>query len=310
MRGINCRPEQIIVTTGTKQGLTLIAKCLLDPQKEAWIEDPTNENVRKIFSYHTSRITPIAVDQKGIRTDMFPSERSPALIFVTPSHQFPIGGILPIQRRVELIRYAEQNNCYIIEDDYDSEFRYRGLPLHSMHELDSERVIYVGTFSKTLFPSLRLGYMVLPLALVEPCTEYKRLGDHHTNSINQLAVMHFINSGELERHIIRMNKLYARRRDQMIDTLKAFFQDEVSILGEAAGLHIVVQFKNTVFTPELIGKLEEAGVSVIPVEEHAMIKGNHTNQIIIGFTHLNQEEMTKGVSRLRQVLCSERKHVT
>ncbi len=307
MRGINCHPDRIIVTTGAKQGLSLIAKCLLDPQKEAWIEDPTNENVRKIFSYHTAQITPIAVDQKGIRPELFPADRSPSLIFVSPSHQFPMGGILPVQRRLDLIRYAEKNNCYIIEDDYDSEFRYKGLPIHSLHELDSERVIYVGTFSKTLFPSIRLGYMVLPRPLVEQCTELKRLGDHHSNSLNQLAAMRFIDSGELERHIMRMNKVYSRRRDQLIAALNAYFPNEVSILGEAAGLHIVAEFSDTIFSPELIMGLEEAGVSVIPVEEHAMIKGEHINQIIIGYAHLDQQDMKKGLSRLRQVLDLEKR---
>jgi GntR family transcriptional regulator/MocR family aminotransferase len=309
MRGINCHPDQIIVTTGAKQGLTLIARCLLDPKKEAWIEDPTNKNVRKIFAYQTEHLTPVAVDRKGIRPDLFPTGRAPALIFVSPSHQFPMGGILPIQRRLELIRFAKENNCYIIEDDYDSEFRYKGLPIHSLHELDSERVIYVGSFSKTLFPSLRLGYMILPPALVKPFMELKRLSDHHSNSLNQLAAMRFIDSGELERHILRMNKLYARRYHQLVDALHNFFPCGVSILGEAAGFHIVAEFTGVDFTPGLIEKLETAGVSIIQVEDHAMIKGSHTGQIILGFAHLNQEEMIQGLSRLRQVLDEEKQKI-
>jgi GntR family transcriptional regulator / MocR family aminotransferase len=305
-RGINCHPDQIIVTTGAKQGLTLIAKCLLDSRKEVWIEDPTNVNVRKIFSYHTANITPIAVDHKGIRPELFPKDRCPALIFVTPSHQFPMGGILPIQRRLDLIRYAEKNNCLIIEDDYDSEFRYKGLPTNSLQELDSDKVIYVGTFSKTLFPSVRLGYLVLPRLLVDRCTELKRLLDHHSNSLNQLAMMRFIDSGELERHIVRMNKIYARRRDQLIAALKTYFPNEVRVLGEAAGLHIVAEFAGTFFSPELIKKLEKAGVGVIAVEEHSIIKGKHLNQIILGYAHLTQEDIEKGLSRLKQVLDLEK----
>jgi Transcriptional regulators containing a DNA-binding HTH domain and an aminotransferase domain (MocR family) and their eukaryotic orthologs len=304
VRGINCHPDQILVTTGAKQGLTLIAKCLLNPQKEAWIEDPANENVRKIFSYHTSRITPIAVDQKGIQPELFPQDRIPALIFISPSHQFPMGGILPIQRRLELIRYAKKNNCYLVEDDYDSEFRYKGLPLHSLHELDSERVIYVGSFSKTLFPSVRLGYMVLPWSLIEPCIEFKRLGDHHSNSLNQLTAMRFIDSGELERHIMHMNKIYAGRREELIRMLKEYFPNKVTIFGEAAGLHIVAEFADRIFSPALITKLEEAGVSVIPVENHAMIKGFHHHQIILGYAHLDRNEMEKGLSRMKEVLSS------
>ena len=305
-RGINCHPDQIIVTTGAKQGLTLIAKCLLDPQKEAWLEDPTNANVRKIFSYHTRHITPIAVDHKGIRPDLFPKDRSPALIFVSPSHQFPMGGILPIQRRLDLIRYAEKNNCFIIEDDYDSEFRYKGLPTNSLQELAGDKVIYVGTFSKTLFPSVRLGYVVLPHPLVEKCTELKRLLDHHSSSLNQLAMMRFIDSGELERHIMRMTKVYAKRRDQLIAAIKTYFPDEVSVLGEAAGLHIIAEFSGAFFTPELLMKLEKAGVGVIAVEEHSIIKGKHMNQIVIGYAHLCHEDMKKGLLRLKQILDLEK----
>ncbi len=305
VRGISCHPDQIIITTGTKQGLSLIAKCLLNPLKEAWIEDPTNLNVKKIFSYHTKHIIPIPVDQKGLRTDLLPRDGKPALIFVTPSHQYPMGGILPMQRRLELLSFANRNNCYIIEDDYDSEFRYTGLPIHSLHALNKEKVIYVGTFSKTLFPSIRLGYMVLPYALVEQITELKRLGDHHSNSLNQLAVMRFIDSGEFERYILQMNKVYSRRRDSLINALKVYFPGKVKILGEAAGMHIVAEFTETIFSVELIKKIEEAGVTVIPVEEHAMIKGNYRNQIILGYAHLSQEEINKGLIRLKQVLASK-----
>lgn len=155
-RGIKCEPEQVIITTGAKQGISLIAKCLLDKNSKVWIEDPTNRNVVQIFSYHTRHITPVPVDEEGIQTALFPKNRAPSVIFVTPSHQFPMGGILSIQRRLELAEFARNTGCYIIEDDYDSEFRYNGQPVHSLHELNREKVIYIGTFSKILFPSLRL----------------------------------------------------------------------------------------------------------------------------------------------------------
>lgn len=304
-RGIQCNPDQIIVTTGVKQGLTLVAKCLLQPGSEAWIEDPSNKYVRQIFSYHTDRIIPIAVDSEGIRPELFPAGQCPALIFVTPSHQFPLGGILPIRRRLELIRYARKTGCYIVEDDYNCEFRYRGLPVSALQELDSERVIYAGTFSKTLFPSIRLGYMVLPDALIEPCKEWKRLGDHHTNSLNQLALMRFIESGEMERHIARMKKIYQKRRDALIAILNANFPGKVEISGEKAGMHIVAEFSEAVFTPDLIRKMEQAGVHTISVEEHSIIKGNHTQKIILGYSHLSQAEIAEGLARLKKALACE-----
>lgn len=303
-RGINCHPDQIIITTGTKQGLSLVAKCLLQPSSEAWIEDPSNENVRQIFLYHTNHIIPIAVDDQGIRPELFPTHSSPILIFVTPSHQVPLGGILSIQRRLELIRYARKTGCFILEDDYDSEFRYKGLPVSSLQELDDERVIYIGSFSKVLFPSLRLGYLVLPDALIEQCRELKRLGDHHTNSINQLALLRFIESGEMERHIARMKKIYHKRRDCLITRLNANFPGKVRILGEMAGLHVVAEFSDVVFTPDLMLQIEKAGVNIIPVEEHAVTKGNHKNQIILGYAHLCETDIENGLLRLKKVLTS------
>lgn len=301
-RGIHCHPDQIIITTGAKQGLSLVAKCLLGLGSEVWLEDPSNINVRKIFSYHTDYIVPIPVDCQGIRPELFPAGGSPALIFVTPSHQFPLGGILPIQRRLALIRFAQKLGCYIIEDDYDSEFCYRGIPLSSLRELDNERVIYIGTFSKTLFPSLRLGYIVLPFPLMEQCREWKRLGDHHSNSLNQLTLMRFIESGELERHIVRMKKIYRKRRDTLIARLHEYFPGQIKVRGEMAGMHVVAEFSGVVFTPGLLKEIEKGGVNAIPVEEHAMIKGNHQNQIILGYAHLDPAEIAEGLFQLKKVL--------
>lgn len=301
-RGIDCHPEQIIVTTGAKQGLSLVAKCLLQLGSEALIEDPSNENVKKVFSFYTDRITPIEADSEGIRPELFPEDRSPALVFVTPSHQYPLGGVLSIQRRLELIRYAGRTGCYIVEDDYDSEFRYKGLPVSSLQELDNKKVIYIGTFSKTLFPSVRLGYIVLPEPLIEQCRELKRLGDHHTNSLNQLTLMRFIENGELERHITRMKKIYRRRRDSLIACINEYFPGKVSIMGETAGMHIVAEFSDVQFSSGLMNSIEVAGLKIISVEEHAIIKGKRRNQIILGYAHLNDAEIKEGLLRLKKVL--------
>ena len=167
-------------------------------------------------------------------------------------------------------------------------------------------VVYLGTFSKTLFPSIRLGYLVLPGRLIEQCSEYKRLGDHHSNSLSQLAVMRFIDSGEMERHVMHMNKLYSKRRNILLSMLNGLFPNTIRILGEAAGIHIVAEFSEVIFTPELIQRIEEAGVSVIPVENHTMVKGSHSNQIIIGYAHLSQEEMEEGLLRLKKVIDLEK----
>jgi len=301
-RGIRCHPDRVLVTSGTKQGLTLLAKTFLSPGSEVFIEDPSNDNVRRIFSYHSQYIVPIPVDCEGIRTDLLPEDKRPSCIFVTPSHQFPLGGSLSIQRRVALVQYAQQRDSYIVEDDYDSEFVYSGHPVRSLHELDRERVVYVGTFSKILFPSVRLGYLVLPYSLVDRCREWKRLGDHHSNSLYQLALARFIESGELERHILRMKKIYRKRRDLLIDLLKRGFAGSVRIFGETAGMHLVAEFEEVVFSPETLERLRRARVAVVPVEEHAIIKGKHLGRAILGYAHLPPELLHEGVARLRRAL--------
>lgn len=299
-RGITCSPNQIMITSGAKQGLSLAAKCLLHPDSEVWMENPSNANVKQIFSYYTDHIVPVDVDNQGICPDTFPDSGKPHLIFTTPSHQFPMGGILPLQRKIALIKFAEKSGAYLLEDDYDSEFSYDSAPSNSLFELNSERVIYVGTFSKILFPSVRLGYLVLPMHLVPQMRELKRLADHHSNSIYQLALMHFIENGDLERHIRRMKREYRRRRNTLLNLLKEFFGNQVHICGTAAGMHIVVSFDNIFFTEELIKKLLEEGVYLVPVERHALTNGNHLNQIILGYASLTEEEMRTGIKKLKE----------
>lgn len=303
-RGVRCHPDQILITTGAKQALTLIAKCLLTPEREAWIEDPANSNVRAIFAYHTPAVLPIPVDAEGIRTDRLPPDRKPALIFTTPSHQYPLGGVLSIQRRLELLRFAARTGCYLVEDDYDSEFRYRGLPVGSLQEFDGHRVIYIGTFSKTLFPSLRLGYLVLPEALAPQFREWKRLGDHHTNSLSQLALARFIGDGSLERHIARMRKIYRQRRDKLIQCLTASFPGRVKISGETAGMHLVAEFAGMDFGPDFKARLEQNGVIAATVAEHTMADAESDNQLILGYAHLSPERIEEGVGRIKEVLGS------
>jgi GntR family transcriptional regulator/MocR family aminotransferase len=298
-RGIECKPEQIIVTSGTKQGLTLVAKCLLNDQSEVWIENPTNENVKKIFSYHTDNIYSFEVDEEGIQPDLFPKDREPSLIFVTPSHQFPMGGILSVKRRFELIQFAREKNCFILEDDYDSEFNYEGFPSSSLFEFDMEHVIYAGTFSKVMFPSLRLGYLVVPHTLVPQLREWKRLADHHSNSIYQIALMRFIENGDLERHIRRMKREYKKRRDNLLSMLHLKFGEKVKIYGFRAGMHIVVEFEDVIFTNEFVNRLLKSGIYVVPIEKHSFNKSNHYHQIILGYAQFKFQDMARGLEILK-----------
>lgn len=301
-RGISCDPEQIIVTSGTKQGLTLTAKCLLSSKSEVWMEDPSNANVKEIFSYHTKRIVPFEVDSYGIQPERFPSDGRPDLIFVTPSHQFPMGGILPLKRRIALAEFAEKTGAYLLEDDYDSAFTYDGQPLHSLFELDRTRVIHAGTFSKVMFPSIRLGYLVVPEKLVPEMRNLKRLSDHHSNSVYQLALMRFIENGDLDRHIRRMKREYQKRRDLLIDLLHEYFGDRVQIHGASAGMHIVAEFDHVNFTEKRIRELLDAGVYLVPVERHSITKGRHADQVIMGYAGSTGKELEAGLEQLKRVI--------
>ena len=301
-RGISCSPDRILITSGTKQGLSLAAKCLLSPESEVWMEDPSNANVKEIFSYHTKNIVPFEVDAFGIMPDQFPESGKPRLIFVTPSHQFPLGGILPLQRRIALIAFARKTGAYILEDDYDSAFTYEGQPLHSLFELDPSHVIHAGTFSKIMFPSIRLGYLVVPKDLMPSMRELKRLSDHHSNSIYQLALMRFIENGDLDRHIRRMKKEYQKRRDLLLTLLPTYFGDQVQIYGALAGMHIVAAFDHVVFTEKHIQRLMDKGVYMVPVERHSLIKGNHVHQIILGYAGLSRDDLIYELDCLKEII--------
>lgn len=203
---------------------------------------------------------------------------------------------------MDLVKYARESGCYLVEDDYDSEFRYDGAPVNSLYELDPDRVIYIGTFSKILFPSLRLGYIVLPPQLIMQFREWKRLGDHHTNSISQLALMRFIESGDLERHIRHMKKVYRNRRNLLLELLDQYFPNQYRVLGDSAGMHMILDLRGIEFSPDLVQRITDSGVYVVPVEEHSVMKGLHLNQIIMGYAHLTRQDMELGLQRIKSAI--------
>ena len=300
-RGLRCEAGQILVTSGAKQGLTLIAKCLLSSASTVILEDPGNANIRRIVSYHTSRVLPIPVDREGLLTNRLPAEAHRALIVTTPSRQFPMGATLPLHRRIELLEYARKTDSFLVEDDYDSEFRYDSAPVRSLFELDGSRVIYVGTFSKYLFPSLRLGFLVLPRSLVPVFLEWKRLSDHHSNSVYQLALALWMESGAFERHIRRMKKVYAKKRAELIALLRDRFVTAAEVVGDASGLHLVASFPGVRFTPEFISRIRERGVYLVPVSQHSILDG-HEDQLILGYGALEQEQMRLGLDILYECI--------
>jgi len=304
-RGVHCHPEQIVITSGATQALTLVSRLLLSPNDIAIIEDPITNDIQTIFKSSGASLYPIPVDEYGMKTALIPENLHPKFVFLTPSHQFPLGGTLPIQRRIQLINFARRNNCFLVEDDYDSEFRYEGPPVSSLQGLDLERVLYIGSFSKILSPALRIGYIVLPTHLIEKCRQLKWLTDLHTPSLDQLILAHFIKEGYLERHIAKMKKFYKNQRDFLIQCLQTTFSNKVKILGYSTGMHLIAELEDIHFSKELLFKIEQLGVKIYPVEDHSIEKGKNTNRIILGYGHLKKNEIEEGVTRLFQAVYDE-----
>ena len=301
-RRVRCHPDQLVITAGAAQAFSLVARLLLSSGNEVIIEDPVTYDVQRIFSAADAVLSPIPVDENGMQTALLPREIRPAFVFVTPSHQFPLGGLLPIQRRIYLIQFARTARCYIVEDDYDSEFRYNGTPVSSLQELDPEHVIYVGTLSKSLSPALRLGYVVLPPPLVEQCRFLKQLTDLHSPVVEQLTLARFIEEGHLERHILKMKRIYRKRREALIAALTTNFPHRVRVSGDATGLHLIAEFHGRAFTEQMLADLEDAGVRLYPVERHAIRKDRHQSKVILGYGNLTPGEIEEGVRRMKTVL--------
>lgn len=301
-RGVRCHPDQIVITSGATQALHLITE-LLSRNKDTLVavEDPVTDEMRAIFTYAGSTVMPIPVDDKGIIPEELSTEEKPDFVFVIPSHQFPLGGTLPIQRRIQLLEYARQMDCFIVEDDYDSEFTYEGVAVHSMQGLDPERVLYVGTFSKILSPALRIGYAVLPERFIPVYRRLKWFADRHTSALEQLILARFMEEGYFERHIRRMKKIYRKRREALVHSLQQELPQAL-ILGQAAGMHLVVEIPGIQFTQSLLQRIHSEGVQVYPVEHYAIRKGRHEHQIVMGYGGLTIESIQEGVIRLRRAL--------
>ncbi len=239
-RGAHCHSDQIIVTAGTQQALLISALALLDRGDVAWIEDPGFHQARRAFAFAGANVVPRPLDADGIVLMRPSKQRSPKLIFVTPSHQFPLGMTMSLARRTALIEFARTRDAFLFEDDHSSEFRFTGPPLPCLQGLDhAGRVIYAGTMSKILFPSLRLGYLLVPEQLVDAVIKIRAVMDQHSSPIDQATLARFISEGFFLSHVKRMRKLYAERREFFIEQFKSVLGDRFTLQIPEAGLHFV-----------------------------------------------------------------------
>lgn len=306
IRGIKVSPDDIFITAGATHGLHLVADILCGNGKQILIEDPCHIGMLRTFKNKGYSIVPVPVDADGIRTDYLLKSKNRGPIYVTPSHQFPLGGILPASRRTELIRFARENDLYIIEDDYDSEFRYSGEPIAPLYALDPNRVIYVGTFSKAVFPALRIGYVILPYPLQERWCDLRTHTDVQNPSFEQAALAEFLRTRKLDSHIRKMRKIYGHRRQVLLEALKEVFGSEWIAYGDSAGLHVAIDFPGSRFDESFKKWCLQNGLYITPVESHCIEKGHHQSKLLVGYGHLEPDEIKKGVFILSGIIKSYR----
>ncbi|HEY9639873.1 MAG TPA: PLP-dependent aminotransferase family protein [Coleofasciculaceae cyanobacterium] len=303
-RAVQCDPEQIILTNGTQQALDLVMRILLNPGDGVAVEDPSYLSARRIFQSHGAELLPIPVDASGLIVEKLASQAAASLrlVYVTPSHQFPTGSILSLSRRLELLAWAQQQHCLILEDDYDSEYRYGDRPIPALQGLDpNHSVIYIGTFSKVLFPSLRIGYLVAPPPLVSLLAQAKWLSDRQLPTLEQQVLTEFINAGYLESHIRKMRLHYDHLRQTLVQALKTGFGDRVVILGEKAGIHVMVKLDIPWGDAEVIERAAKVGVGLMSAQPHYFSPGDR-GEFIFGYGDLDEGQIVTGIDRLAQVL--------
>ncbi|WP_250437056.1 MULTISPECIES: PLP-dependent aminotransferase family protein [unclassified Caballeronia] len=308
-RGLVCDSDQIVVVNGTQQALDLCARLLLDPGDAFAFEDPGYLIARHCFEASGGVALPVPVDEHGLDTRRLPADGRARLAYVTPSHQFPLGGVLPIGRRLELLEWAQRHDAWIIEDDYDGEFRYGQRPIDALQSIDTNgRVIYIGTFSKALSPHLRLGYMILPHDLVPAFRQAKRLADRHSAVIDQRVLAALIESGAYERHVRRVRREYERRRAALLDAIADLLPKRAHATGTAAGLHVTLwlPFIDAAHEAALVAAAHAKGVGVYPVSPlHVAPCGgtsNRTAGLILGYASVPVEQIRKGIEILADVI--------
>jgi GntR family transcriptional regulator / MocR family aminotransferase len=302
-RAVRCTPEQVIIVNGSQQALNLIARLTLNPGDWVAMEEPGYLGARHCFTAQSANLQPISVNSEGLDVESLSQcDRPFKLAYVTPSHQFPTGVTLTLRQRIALLQWAQTTGTLIIEDDYDSEYRYEEQPIPALQGMDkSQSVIYVGTFSKTMFPSLRIGYLVVPPSWISPVTTAKWLCDRSTSLLEQYTLTDWIAEGYFERHIRRMRKLYNSRRQILIEAFQKYFGDRVTILGKSAGVHVMVRIKTTLADKIMVQKAAAVGIGLIGARDY-YLQPQHQGEFIFGYAQLEEAQIEKGIWKLSQIL--------
>jgi len=305
-RSVNCDPDQVVITSGIHQSIDLSLRLLSDPHDRAWIEDPCYWGIRNLLMASGLEIEAVPVDEEGICLQRVTGGKVPKFVFVTPSHQYPLGPVMSLARRRALLDYASRNDCWVVEDDYDSEFRYEGRPLASLQGLDShDRVIYTGTFSKTMFPGLRLGYLVLPKALVASfVTGMEEL--HRSGQLPlQVAMAEFMELGHFRRHVRNMRLVYAARLRLLQAAIAQRFGDRsVHAAGDGAGLHVTLLLPAHTDDVALAQQAQAAGLWVRALSPYYHCTTAARPGLVLGYASVGDRHIASAFDRLADIIAA------
>jgi len=304
-RSVHCRPEQVLIVNGSQQALEITSRVLLESGTPVWIEEPCYRLAHHVFKLNGCKLIPVPVDEEGLDVaagiTKCPKARA---AFVSPSHQFPLGVTMSASRRLRLIEWAQRSGAWIIEDDYDSEYRYESQPISSLQGLDpNSRVIYIGTFSKVLFPALRLGYIVVPPDLVDRFVTTRRVMDLGSPSFHQEVLADFIQEGHFERHIRRMRTFYGELRRLLVCTLREYMATTLSLVGDEAGMHVTAVLNTPHCDEEVAARAVHQKLSLWPLSRLYL---NRPRQgFVLGFGGVAPNEISPAVHKLRTLLDSK-----
>ncbi len=304
-RGITISPEQVRVTGGFQGALSLIISAILRPGDAVWVEDPGYPPARDALLASRARLVPVPVDDDGMRVETAIKQAPKArLALVTPTHQSPLGVTLTLERRLSLLAWAAQSGAWILEDDYDSEFRYTGYPLPALKSLDhADRVLFVGSFSKVMFPGLRLGYLVVPDPLVKDIARANSLLQFGQSGLEQRVVASFMAQGHFARHLRRMRSLYAARRHALAEALGAAFGDRINLQLQAGGMHLIARFTDNIDDTELARRAVSRGLAPVALSSLTVQHPCGTG-LLLGFTNIPATEAPAATDRLAKLLYS------
>lgn len=305
-RGVRCDASQVVITEGAHEALILCVRLLTDPGDTVWMEDPGYRGAKAAFHSSDVRLQALRVDDEGIVIPEGLWERSPPrLVYVTPSHQYPLGSVLSASRRLDLIAQARRHGAWILEDDYDSEFRHQGEPIAAMQGMVPDApVVYVGTFSKTMFPALRLGFLILPTALAtqarDALDELLR-GGHR---FEQLALADFIRSGQFARHLGRMRRLYRERQTALRDALATYFDPAYAVIGERCGLHLTVRLDSAFPDAAIVAAAQREGIGPRALSSFALDPQPADNGLVIGYGDTDASRIPGLIKRLAAIVAA------